>query len=128
QAAVLERLGDVLVGRGDDADVYVDLLLAAKTPNLPALQRAEELHLDVRRHLRDFVEEDGPAVRQLERPLLLVGAARERALLVSAQLVLEDFLRKRGAVEGEERTARAVALGVKRAGDQLLAGSGLAED
>jgi hypothetical protein len=40
---------------------------------------------------------------------------------VAEQLVLEDLLRERGAVEREERPLGAVALAVDGVGDELLA-------
>ena len=128
QLAVGDRLLEVLVRRGDDADVDVDLLLAAEPANLPRLERAQQLHLDVRRHLGHLVEEDRAAARHLERARLLVGRAGEGALLVPEQLVLENLLGQRGAVEREERALGAIALVVQRARDELLAGAALAED
>ena len=47
---------------------------------------------------------------------------------MSEQLVLEDVLRERGAVECEERPFRPIALGVDRSRDQLLSRAGLSED
>ena len=128
QLAVLERLLEILVRRGDDANVDGDLLLAAEAPHRARLERAQELHLDVGGHLADFVEEERAAVGHLEGARLLVRRAGEGALLVAEQLVLENVLGERGAVEREERPLRAIALLVNRARDELLARAALAED
>src|SRR6185437_9427446 len=50
------------------------------------------------------------------------------ALLVAEQLVLENLLRQRRAVEGEERALGALALRVYGTRDQLFAGARFAED
>src|SRR2546423_15037649 len=41
---------------------------------------AQQLHLGRRRHLADLVEEEGPAPRRREQPLLVAHRARERPL------------------------------------------------
>ena len=52
-------------------DAHVDLLGARRSDalELPFLQHAQELDLDVRRQIADLVEEDRAAVRQLEAAL-----------------------------------------------------------
>src|SRR6185437_7114672 len=74
------------------------------------------------------VEKDRTAARHLERARLLVRRAGERAFLVAEQLVLENFLGKGRAIEGEERPFGALALRVHGTRDQLLAGARFAED
>jgi hypothetical protein len=118
-----ERFLGVLVRRRHNTDVDVDLLPATKASHLPRLQRAQELHLNVGRHLGDLVEEHRSAVRELEGALLLVRGPGECAFLVTEQLVLEDIFRKSRAVEREERPGRPVALRVKGARHQLLSGA-----
>ena len=54
--------------------------------------------------------------------------AGERAALVAEQLALEQVLRDRGGVDGDERAARARAVLVQRTRDQLLARARLAGD
>src|SRR5690606_10554647 len=63
QLAIAQRFLDVLVRRCDHADVDLHLLLAAEPTERTLLERAQELDLDVRLHLRDLVEEQRPAIR-----------------------------------------------------------------
>src|SRR5262249_28402665 len=58
--------------------------------------------------------------------VLLVGA-REGAPLVTEELARHERRGERAAVDGDERTGGAVSELVKRAGDELLARAGLAE-
>ena len=66
-----DRLGQVLVGRGDDADVGLQLLEPADAPEPPLLQHAQQLDLHHRAHLADLVEEDRALLGHLEQPLLV---------------------------------------------------------
>src|SRR6185436_15332313 len=128
EVVIRQRLLQVAVGRRQNADVDFDLLLASEAANAARFDRAQKLDLDVRRHLRDFVEEDRPAVSHLERTRLLVDRSGEGTLLVSEQLVFQNVFRQRGAVQGEEWSLDALALGVDGAGDQLLARARFTED
>src|SRR5690606_32358805 len=128
QLARLESLLHVLVGGGDDADVHADLLLAAEAAEGALLEGTQELDLDVRLHLGDLVQEERPAVGELEAAGLLVDRPGEGALLVAEQLVLQDLTREGAAVDRDERALLAGRLLVDRAGDELLAGAALAHD
>ncbi len=118
----------MLVRRRHHPHVDLDRLLAADALELLLLQRAQQLHLHRRRHVADLVEEQRPAVGELEPPELLLDRTGERALLVAEQLALEQRLGQRGAVDLDERAVRAPAQAVDRARDQLLARAGLARD
>src|SRR5690349_11096104 len=52
------------IGRRHHANVYFDLLRTAYTANPPALEYAKQLRLKRKRHLSDFVQEQGPFVRE----------------------------------------------------------------
>ena len=69
ELALLDLLLQVLVRRGDHADVHLDALVAADPLELPLLEDAEQLGLHGRRDVADLVEEDRPLVGQLEPPL-----------------------------------------------------------
>src|SRR5436853_580329 len=71
---------EVLVGGGDDADVDVDPLGAAHPHDLPLLQRAQQLHLQVALQVADLVEEERRARRLLEEADLAHLGAGEGAL------------------------------------------------
>ena len=82
--------------------------------------------LGVERHVADLVEEDRPLVRRLEAADPPCVGARERALLVSEELTLDEISADRRAVDRDERTARARARLVDRLRDELFSGSALA--
>ena len=76
--------------------------------------------------LADLVEEERPAVGELEPAQLALVRAGERALLVAEELALEQRLGERGARHLHERTRSARRLSaVDRSHDQLLPGPGL---
>ena len=76
ELALLHLALQVLLGRRDDADVDLDGAVAADAPDLALLEHAQELGLQVERQLAELVEEDGAAVRQLERALPRRGRRR----------------------------------------------------
>src|SRR4051794_14625108 len=128
QLSGLHRFGRIDVGRGDDADVDRLFGPAAEAAELPLLQHAQQLHLRRRRHLADLVQEQRPAIGELEAALAAIGGAGERALFVAEDLALEQGLRNRGAVDRDEREAGARAELMNRLRDELLAGTRLTGD
>src|SRR5438874_13834417 len=114
--------------RSDDPDVGPDRLRAPDALERLLLEHAQELRLEVERQVADLVQEERAVVGELEAPEPSRDGARERAPLVSEQLALQEPGGDGGAVELDERTAPPPAQPVNQAGDQLLAGSGLAPD
>ena len=98
------------MGGRDHAHVDGRGLRRAEPPDLAALQRAQELHLERGRHLGDLVQEQRAAVGLLEQAELADGGAGERAPHVAEELRLEQRLGHRAAVDGHEAGARARAL------------------
>ena len=88
---------------------------------LPFLQHAEKLHLNLLWQITDLVQEDRAAVGQLETPLPRRHGARECAFLMTEQLAFDQRRRKRGAVDTHQRTGMPPAPLVQRAGEQFLA-------
>ena len=86
ELAQCHRLAERAVGGGEHPDVHLDRLGAAHPEEGPALQHPEQLDLGGGRDLADLVEEDGPAVGQLEPAQPPLGGAGEGALLVAEQL------------------------------------------
>ena len=82
----------VLVGGGDDADVGADGLAAADAGELALLQDAQQLRLQVERHVADLVEEERAAGRGLELADAALDGAGEGAALVAEQLALEQLV------------------------------------
>ena len=87
-----DRAFDVDVGGRDDADVGADGPARADRPDLALLQHAQQLDLQRRRHLADFVEKHRAGVRGLEHALGVGDGAGERALDVAEQLRFEQRL------------------------------------
>src|SRR5439155_11882947 len=57
---------DIPVRRHDHADVDRDGPYTTHSPQLAVIQHLEELRLHLRRHLGELVEEQGPAIGELE--------------------------------------------------------------
>ncbi len=102
--------------------------VAADRPVLALLQHAQQLGLQVGRHLADLVEQQRAALGHLEQPFLVDRRAGERALLVAEQLRLDQVLRDGRAVDLDERPFGPLAVVVDGVGDQLLAGAVLTLD
>src|SRR4029077_9151093 len=64
--AFRDRFLEIAIRRGDHAQVHLSRLRAADRLEFAFLQNAEQLYLQVKRQLADFVEEDGAAVGQTE--------------------------------------------------------------
>src|SRR5688572_6128490 len=128
QLAGSHRVDRTDVGRGNDADVHGLLVAPAEPAERPLLQDAQELHLRGRRHLGDFVEEQRPAVRQLEAAFAPIRGAGERALLMTEDLALEQRFRNGGAVDRDERLRGPWAQLMDGLRHQFLAGARLAPD
>jgi hypothetical protein len=103
-----------------------DGLRASDPGDLSLLQDAEELHLELQRGVADLVEEQHAAFGGLEVALVAPIGAGECPALVAEESRFEQRSRERRAIERQERVPVAVAPRVDGAGDQLLAGAGLA--
>src|ERR1051326_5642222 len=98
----------------------------AAPPPVARLQDAQELGLGLEWEMPPLVQENGPAVGQLEQPRPGGDGAGEGALFVPEQLALDQRGRDGGAVDLHERRRGARAVVMDGAGDELLAGPGLA--
>ena len=112
---------------GDDAHVDVDRPLAADADDFAVLHDAQQPNLRGQRELADFVEEQRAAVGLLEPALAPRRRAGEGARLVAEQLRVDQLGGNRAAVDAAERAAAKRRVLVDRAGDDLLAGAGFAE-
>ena len=95
---------------------------------LPLLQHAQQLALQLERDLADLVEKQRAAVGQFEPADAVAQRAGEGALDVAEELALEQFARDRRAVDPDQRPVAAAARLVDGARDQFLAGAGFAGD
>ena len=128
QPAFTQRGIQVDIGRADEAEVDVHDAIAANRPVLALLQNAQELGLEIRRHLADLVEQQRAPLGHLEEAFLVQRRARERALLVAEELRLDQIFGDRRAVDLDERPLRPLAVVVDGVGDQFLARAVLALD
>ena len=107
------------VRRGD----YPDIDLDAARPPYPLesllLQRAHDLALRLERHVRHFVEEQGAAMRTLERADLARRAVDPR--LGAEQLDFEPFGAHRRAVDRNKGALRSPGARMQKTPDNLLA-------
>src|SRR5438874_5492238 len=89
EAAAPHLALEVLVGRRDDADVHPDGAVAADALELALLQHAQDLGLRLEAHVADLVEQEGPAVGDLELAFARRRRAGEGPLLVAEELALD---------------------------------------
>ncbi len=66
ERALLERRAQILVGGGDHAHVDVPRHVAAQPLEFALLQNAQQLHLDGRRHVADFIQKHRARIGLLE--------------------------------------------------------------
>src|SRR5712692_9935220 len=90
------------------------------------LKDTENLRLRARRHVADLVEEQRPTVSLLEPADPLLIGAGEGPLLVTEELRLQEVFLESRAVHLDEVARGTERIVMRRTGDQLLAGSGLA--
>ena len=92
------------------------------------LEETEQLGLAAGGEIADLVEHDRAAVGELEQPLLLLPGVGEGAPLVAEQLALQELVRQRRAIDGDEELGRSAARGMDGSRHDLLARSALALD
>src|SRR5205823_3561858 len=112
----------------DDAHVH---LLGEDAPHrleTPVLEHTQQLHLQLGTHLADLVEEDRPAVGQLETSYPGGDGAREGTALVPEHLALQELLGDGAAMHGNEAPPRAARQAVERRRHELLARATLTRD
>ena len=115
----------VVRGR-DHAHIDVLRLVAAEPLQFALLQNAQQLHLNRRRHIADFVEHHGAGVGLLEFARLARDCARECALFVAEQLAFHQVFGKRRAIDLDERLVTPRRVKVNGARNQIFAHAALA--
>jgi hypothetical protein len=81
--------------------------------NVPPFEDPEELDLQLHRHLRHLVEEEGAVRRSLEHTVVPSIGAGEAAPLVTEELALNEHGRERAAIQCDIRPVPASAQVVK---------------
>src|ERR1700732_2100639 len=96
-------------------------LCASQTFELPLLQSAQELGLQVHRNIADFIEEQSAMSSQFEAAALLDQRSGEGTLFMPEQFALHQSRRNGRTVQADEssRTSRAPIM--NGPGDQFLA-------
>src|SRR5437660_6841159 len=118
----------VFVGRGDEASVYGNGLLAADRCEALFIQRAQNFGLRLEAHVAHFVEEQRAAMGFLELALFIPCRSGKRCFDVSEKFALDQILGNRGTIKLDEERILAEALGVNSMCYQFLAGPGFAID
>ena len=128
KAFFLDHVEQVAVGRGDDADIDVDLTDAADAADLFFLQGTQDFCLQRNVKFADLVQKQRAVVGDLKQAFFVRNGSGERAFFVAEQLGFEQVFVDRGTVYGLKYLARTQAVGVDRPRDQLFAGAAFAAD
>ncbi|MNI65794.1 hypothetical protein D3C73_1213170 [compost metagenome] len=96
------RLLQIAVSGGNDANVNVQIAVAAQRAHLALLQYAQQLDLQRKRHIADLVEEQRAAGCRLEQPFPAADRAGKGPFGMAKQLGLQQLLRQRTAVNGDK--------------------------
>ena len=126
--AFLNCSARLLIRCGDDANIEFEFLFAAKPTNPSVFQYAEELRLQLERHLSDLVEKQRSAICQLKTARTRSNGSCERAFLVPEDFTFDKRFRNCSRIDGNERTIRALAEAVNGSSRELFAGSTLPSD
>ena len=108
--------------------VHLPVAHLAQAAEALLLEDLQQLGLDLRVEVPDLVEEHHAAVRHLEQALLARHGAGVGPLLVAEELRLEEVAVEARAVHVDERLVGAGTVAVQPAGEDALAGAGLALD
>src|SRR5437660_12051318 len=90
--SLLHRFREIAIRCGNDPDIDLDGLNAAKPLEFHFLQNAQDLGLSSRIHVADFVQEDRALIRELEFPELPFDGACKCAFLEAEEFALQQAL------------------------------------
>jgi hypothetical protein len=128
ESAFGDQLAKVAVGGGHHANVDALRAVAAEALEFLLLEHAKKFGLQLQRNVGDFVEKERAAIGQLEAADFLAYGAGERAAFVAEEFRLEKAGGNRGAIDFDESAFAPRAAIVDGAGDEFLAGAGLAQN
>ena len=128
EQALADQLLEVVVGGGDDPHVRPHGGTAADGRVLAFLEDAQQPGLGFRRHVPDLVEEQGAAPGLFETSDGARDGAGKGALFVAEQFALDEFPGDGRHVDGDEGAVAPLAVVMKGACRQFLAGARFAAD
>ena len=123
-----DRVLQVGVSGRDDARVGLEFLPAADALEGSLLQKPEQLHLDGRRKIADFIQEQCPASGRFDQAFALHVRSGEGAFLVSEELALEQIFGDGAAIDRDKGPAAARAAPVDGERGHFLPGAAFAEE
>src|SRR5882724_1313840 len=115
-----DQTGEVLIGCGHHAHVDMTGMRAAQSFELLLLQDAQQLRLQLKRNIADFIQEQRAAIRRFEAAQFLRHCAREGAPFVTEELAFEQSERNRRAIQLHKRAMPAPAVVVDSLRNQLF--------
>src|SRR5215831_2348608 len=121
ELALSDQLFEISIGRSDDPYINLGRLLFAQRLNLSFLQEPQQLRLDIKRQVADFVDEQSAARRGANDARRVVDGSGESAAPVTEQITFRKLFRYGCAVEGHKDFVAPARQRVNRAGHQLLA-------
>src|SRR6266704_1333425 len=113
-------LVEVGVGGGDHADVDAAGAGGADALELAGFEDAQQLGLEIDRHVGDLVEEEAAAVGQLEAAYAVGLGVGEGAAHVAEELAVEDAFGEPAGVDGEQWLGGAAGRGVQSFSDDAF--------
>ena len=128
EAALLDLLTDILIGRRQDADVNRLTPGAAHRCYDTFLDNPEDLDLGRQAHVRDLVKKEGAAVGCPEKTIGVGHRPGKGALFMPEEFALQEGLGKGAAVDRDKDPILPGGPVVKSPGDELLPGAALALD
>src|SRR5215470_12836626 len=102
--AVLNHLFQIAIRRGHETHIDSFCMSAPQAFELAFLQSTQELGLDFHRNIANFVEKQGPLIRQFEAADLLRDRAGKCAFFMSEQLAFEKPSRNGCAIQLYKRS------------------------
>ena len=126
EGALFQRGAQVAIGGGNQAHVHFQGFRSAQAFEFALLQDAEQLHLNGRGDVADFVEEKRALVGKLEFTGLGSCGAGKRALFIAKKFAFEQGFGNGRAIDLDEGPGRAMGMLMNRARDQIFSHPALA--
>jgi hypothetical protein len=110
-----------MVGGSQDPTVDLHVILGAQARKLEVLQDLKHLRLQEKRHIPDFVQENGAAMGQFKFPRLRPLCASKSASLIAKQLTFKELAGNGSTVDFDKWLALPIRRQMKALGHEFLA-------